>query len=156
MPLTRADVPYVKLSDAKASGTNGGSSLATTWNIRDLNTEDIDTHGICSLATNQFTLPPGTYRINASAPTYKANASAIKLYNITDAADEFIGENGYAAAANAIHSLVLLKGEFTITATKTFELRHYTNAANATTGLGVGMVLGNPEIYTVIELWKVG
>ena len=53
---------YLKVIDKKAANTAGGGSSATTWNIREL-TDIIDNVGVgATLATNQITLPIGTYR----------------------------------------------------------------------------------------------
>ena len=48
-------IPDVILEDQKASGTTGGTSVATSWNTRTLNTEVYDPSGLCTLTANKFT-----------------------------------------------------------------------------------------------------
>ena len=89
---------YIKLSDTKTAGTDGGTFTSGAWYTRTLNTEDVDTGNHCSLTSNQFTLDAGTYRIKARSAAYDVNAHIAKLYNITDAADEIIGTNELCVA----------------------------------------------------------
>jgi len=145
---------YIKLSDTKTSGTDGGSSSATTTHVRVLNTEEHDTGNNCSLVSNQFTLAAGTYQIQASAPAYKSEQTKIRLYNVTDAVYEIEGQSTYFAASNTVGGHATLQGAFTIATSKTFELRHYITTAQATSGLGAGVAQGD-EVYAVVELWKV-
>src|SRR5690606_21247003 len=53
-------VAYLK--DVKPSGTAGGTFTSGSWQTRDLNTIEGDSSFV-SLASNQFTLQPGTYHI---------------------------------------------------------------------------------------------
>jgi len=75
------------VEDQKTSGSHGGSSVATTWTTRTLNTVVSNEISGASLSSNQITLPAGKYYFEASAPAYKINGHRIKLYNATDASD---------------------------------------------------------------------
>lgn len=145
---------YFKLSDTKATTVEGGASSTTTTHIRTLNTEDNDAGNIVSLASNQFTLQAGTYRILASATGHRTGRQKAFLYNVTDAGNEIVGGIGYADTAST-GTRTWISGEFTITAAKVFEIRHFIEIANAT---GLGLAIGNStdnEIYTIVEGWKV-
>lgn len=148
------NIEYVLLQDQKAQNTAGGTFTSGAWRTRDLNTEVTDTANNCSLASNQFTLQPGTYRIKASAPGYLVNAHQAKLRNITDGSDVLLGTSEYAHGSYALTIRSWVAGQFTITAAKTFELQHQCGTSQSTTGLGQPANL-TTEIYSVVELWKV-
>lgn len=145
---------YIKLTDTKATTVNGGASIAGTQ-TRVLNTEDSDTGGHCTLASNQFTLAAGTYRINANASAYATRRHKLFLYNVSDTVNEIIGTSEYDDDVNLVSNKSFVSGQFEITASKTFEIRHYTQLAVATFGLGVSSNDGTSEVYTIVELWKI-
>ena len=74
------------IRDEKDQGTAGGSSSVGV-NIRDLNTEIVNTITGAILGTNQFTLPAGTFEIIAKAPNAAAGVNRIYLFNVTDYVD---------------------------------------------------------------------
>ncbi len=143
--------PYAILRDEKASGTHGGASTNGSYETRDLNTEVVDEIGI-TLASNQFTLPAGTYQIRASAPTFQGSTFKAKLRNITDSTDEIIGRNA-RSGGSVSHSVIA--GQFTIAASKTFEIQTRVTTSRAVDGLGSAATFGDVEVYTVVELKKV-
>jgi len=147
---------YIKLSDVKASGTEGGGFTSGAWQTRTLNTEDTDTGNHCSLSSNQFTLDAGTYEILATARTAKVNGNKLRLRNITDSADTLIGLNAFTEATHAGSNIAVLSGRFTIAASKTFELQHRCQVTRATNGYGESTGFGVSEVYAIIELSKVG
>ena len=149
---------YILLQDQKADGTQGGASSAATHHTRVLNTEVTDTHGLCSLAANQFTLAAGTYRIAASAPCLAGDAHRAYLYNATGAAVLLLGTCEYSGAATeTIQTRSLVCGRFTVAAAQALELRHHITTARATNGLGATAGdTSTVEIYAQVELWKVG
>jgi len=105
-----------------------------------------------SLASNQITLPAGTYRVRGSAPAYAVDESRISLYNVSDAVAVVLGtsENSITSLATRSH----LAGRFTIAEPKVFELRHYVGTTVATYGLGVPINFGGVEVYSEIEFLK--
>lgn len=151
-----ANFPYLKVSDQKASGTDGGGSAAADFTqVRTLNTTDANTVSGASLSANGITLPEGTYRVRLRAPHYFAGGGSkhkVALYNSTDGSYTLIGSTAYCQTAQ---SDSVVSGQFTITASKLFYVRHYTQAAQATTGLGISSSSGQVEIYTEAEFWKV-
>lgn len=146
-----ATTSYAKISDTKASGTNGGTATSGSWEIRTLQTEDSDASGIVSISSNQFTLQAGTYRIRARAPAYATDSHRAKLYNVTDAADVLLSDNAQSAGSAMTHAEI--SGLFTIAGAKVFEIRHKVTTTYATVGYGIASSLA-AEIYTVVELWK--
>lgn len=143
-------------SDHKSVGTDGGASSATTWMQRVLNTTEYNTITGCSLASNQITLPAGTYRIKASAPANLAQRHKIALYNVTDATYSLYGTSEYTADVDTVSTCSFLNSQITISAQKVFELRHYFTTAKAGDGLGVATNVGTAdEIYAIIEIEKI-
>jgi len=145
---------YAKISDTKANGTGGGTFTSGAWQTRDLNTEDSDPDGIVSIASNQFTLQAGSYRILVHAPAYRVNQHSAKLKNITDNADVIVGQNAYSAAGDYAVTQSVVSGRFVIASQKTFEIQHRCTSTQATNGFGGADSYGIPEIYTVVEIWK--
>jgi len=148
--LTNETVYY---KDEKSSGTNGGTFTAGAWQTRDLQTETGEILG-ASLASDQFTLPPGKYSIEASAPAFQVNVHKAKLRNITDTSDEIIGESSHSGSGENATTDSFIKGEFTIAATKTFEIQHRTFSTKATNGFGVTSGLSVVEVYTQVKITK--
>jgi hypothetical protein len=147
-------IGYLLVQDQKASGTNGGSSLAATQQ-RTLNTVVSNTISGASLATNQITLPAGTYRVNG----YSLNASGVFaqtwLRNVTDASIVALGGSCAGYNVNIYPSMPSsFTGRFTIAATKVFDVQHFSSAAIASIGLGRAVTSGNVEIFSSIEIYK--
>lgn len=151
--------PYWNIVDQKTPGTPGGTFTQAAWQTRTLNTT-IGSNTITgsSLLNNQFTLPSGTYRINVSAPAYTVNRHKAKLRNITDSSDTLIGTSEYnAPSTGTVVTSSLIKGIFTITSSKVFEIQHQCQTTSgATNGFGVESNFGVVEIYTQVEIWKIG
>jgi hypothetical protein len=144
---------YVHLREQQASGTHGGTFTSGAWRTRTLNTEVTDTGGNCSLASNQFTLSAGTYRVRAYAPGKNVDRHRIRLQNVTDGTTVILGQNADAPNAAAGTSAALLVGRFTIAAGKALEIQHQCLTTVAT--FGFGFTTGwDVEVYTVVELWK--
>lgn len=143
---------YWNIVDSKASGTGGGVFSSGSWRTRDLNTT-LGTNSISgsSLASNQFTLPAGTYRIFASAPTYAVNKHKTRLRNITDSVDTLLGTSEHSDQTYNGATRSFIAGIFTISSQKTFEIQHQ---CQTTQNFGQASSFGVNEIYTVVELWK--
>lgn len=148
--------PYWNIVDQKAQGVDGGTFTSSGWRTRDLNTtRGTNTIQGSSLSSHRFTLPVGTYRIQCKAPAYGVNHHKCKLVNITDSLDVLLGSNEYAFTSGGVANSSFLMGVFTIPSQKTFEIQHYTNTTSNTNGLGASNNFpSTPEIYTIVELWK--
>ena len=148
---------YILIRDQKTDGVSGGTFTAGV-RTRDLNTIVTDETGQVTLNSNQFTLPAGTYRIWAEAPAYRISNGYAWLQNITDGQMEVQGCCQYDNNNGGLsHTYSFIVGQFTISATKTFEIQHYAIHTYASTGFGVPSTraVGDPEIYTQVQLTKV-
>jgi hypothetical protein len=152
-------VSYAKLMQSVASGTNGGSSVATTWTKLPLNSEyDPDGFVTFSDANDNFALPAGTFRIVAYATVANAGSTVstqMRLRNTSDGTTALLSTGASNMFAGSENKLLFLSGEIAIGAGKTFELQYWSSAAQANTGLGAPVSSGENEIYRVIEIWKV-
>lgn len=154
-PLFTAPAPhYILVCDQKTSGTQGGSSIAGTQ-TRTINTKLVDTGNLCTLASNRITLLAGTYQYHIKAPAGGVGSHQCWLFNFSDGvivAGACSSE--YNFPTSYVQSTAHAIGRFTITASKTFEIRHYTESAIATNGLGTNSGSGNSEVYTIAEFWR--
>lgn len=146
---------FLSVEDRKPTNTAGGTATAGAWTTRDMNNVQVNRITGASVASNQVTLPAGTYRFDARAPAIGVGAHQIRLRNITDAVDVDTGSSGFSisSALNAQTDSVI-SGEFTITATKVFEIQHNVAVTRATNGFGAAANLGTTEIYTQAKFWR--
>jgi hypothetical protein len=152
-----AQQPYWNIVEQQASGTNPNpsTSTATTWLARTLNTTiGNNTITSSSLSSNQFTLPSGTYQISVESYFTGGNVK-LRLRNITDGVTTLYSLNGNTTTGQSSSIHPSLKGRFTISSSKVFELQYWVSNG-LTNGLGYPMTSGEPEIYTQVELWKLG
>ena len=146
----------VKVSDTKAYDAGGGTFTQDAWRTRDINTEDSDASGICSISSNQITLAAGTYICQIKCPAYKVDKHFSKLQNITDGAIELRGTAEKAAALDTTSSSSVIVGKFTIAAQKIFEVQHFCGTTAATYGFGFYTNVASADsVYTVAEFWRV-
>jgi hypothetical protein len=153
-PTVIAAIPYVNIQDQKAQNTGGGTFTSGADQTRTLNTIVSDTAGVVSLTSNQFTLPPGTYRIHAAVPAYSVNQNQAWLFNVTDSVVVQRG-NGTFSGVSTAQSYSFIATRFTISASKAFEIRHRCQTTGSGNGFGVAANFGT-EVYTTVELWKEG
>ena len=147
-------VAYLK--DVKSSGTNGGGSTANTVHTRTLNTVSGPNPEIVSLSANQFTLAPGMYTIEAEAPGAAVDRHQVFLHDGTSYIQD--GSSEYADTTIAATTTSNLRITVVITSATTYEIRHWTEAAFASQGLGISANgTSNPqsnEIYTQVTITK--
>lgn len=147
-------VGYMLLKDEKPQGTHAGASVIGIQ-TRTLNTVAANTIVGASLASNQITLPAGTYRVTGRAPAF-VNSTKGFLYNVTDSVNQIIGYNynGITGAnSDQSQSDAMIDGRFTISGTKVFEFRQYCSEETPLDGLGAFVGQG-VEVYTTIEIIK--
>lgn len=150
-----ASASYAVFQDQKTSGTNGGTFTSGAWRTRDINTSQYNNISGASIASNQITLPAGTYLISAHAPAYKTNQHTTRLYNITDSSVALFGSGSYqTATGDSSVGQSLLNGLVTIAASKVFEIQHYGNSTQSTTGFGFASGF-QTEVYSSITISKV-
>jgi hypothetical protein len=147
---------FLHVVDEKASNTAGGTFTSGDWRTRDLNTTRTNGISGASLASNQVTLPAGTYYVEGLAAGYMVGGHKARLYNVTDAAEVKLGLTNIAGTSVAMLSMAQVAGRFTISAQKTFELQHRCETTKTTYGFGNGNGFsGVPEVYAELRIWKV-
>jgi hypothetical protein len=142
---------YFNAREMQASGTVGGTS-SNGANVRVLNTVVTNTISGASLSSNTITLPAGTYQIYARAPSY-GTQHKLTLFNTTDSATTIVGSSVFSGASAAGDSVVI--GQFTISASKNFQLVHLIPASSGVNSLGYPLSYsGVAEIYTEVQIIK--
>jgi len=151
-----------RVVDRKNSGNDGGSASADTVHTRDLTVTEGDFTKFGSLSSNQFTLSPGKYFIEARAPAYITERHQIFLYDVTNTSYVKDGESAYSGsvADGIVATHAEMQHSLSITATTAYEIRHYTISARATDGLGIDADgSSNPNTYnyfTTVKITKLG
>jgi hypothetical protein len=141
--------------DEKASGVAGGTFTSGAWRTRDLNTSQFNNITSASLASNQITLPAGTYTVNLAAPVYDIGGHQARFYNITDSTTAVLGISNYLrTGATATSMIGVASGAFTITGAKVFEFQQQCDTTKATFGYGFPDSFGT-EVYATITIIKV-
>lgn len=142
--------------DEKASGTDGGTFTSGAWQTRTLNTTVFNGISGASLASDQVTLPAGTYEIEASAPARQVNHNQLRLYNVTDAATAIVGTSEISESGGTIATpRSFVTGIITIASTKAFRLEHRAASTFATSGFGAANAFGEVEVYATIKIKKI-
>jgi hypothetical protein len=146
---------FLHIRDEKAASTQGGTFTNGAWRTRDLNTTKTNTITGASLASNQITLPAGTYFIQGHATSMRVEGNITRIYNITDSSQVSLGQNNHSGGVSGQSGISTVSCLVTITATKVFELQHYSQTTTASIGFGVRNETGVGEVYSEILIWKV-
>lgn len=149
------DIPVVSfayLREDKPSGTGGGSVSTAAWNLRPLNTVVSDPDDIVSLASNQFTLEAGTYKVSAFAQALYSSHHRLRVRDTTNSVDLVVGTSHYAeGTADAAR----LFGVFTLADTAVCELQHYFLENIGANAMGSpASNAGIVEVYAEVEITK--
>jgi len=151
------------IQDQKTSGTAGGTGSVGA-NTRTLNTVVTNEITGASLASNQITLPAGTYEFEASCPHYassttdRGGSNSAYLYNVSDSTEIERGQSGYIYTNVGVSTTHVSKvcGKFTLGAEKDIELRQYLSNVGGAWDFGNASSNGVTEVYAEIRIWKVG
>ena len=143
---------YARLADVKGTTTQGGTFTSGAWRTRDINVEETDPDGIVSLSNNQFTLQAGTYHIFASCCAVGVDNHNCRIYNITDSSTLLTGLANKNQEEN-VSDYAHVRGQFTISGTKVFELQHRCQTTVTTHGFGA-YASWNGNVYSTIEIHK--
>lgn len=156
-PKTVTSSKYILLFDRKSYGASGGTFTSGAWRTRDLNSIEVDDTGEVTLASNQFTLPAGTYEIHAIAPAYRVDGHQARLRNVSDSESVLFSGSGNCPSGGD-QQFVHILGKFTISSSKTFELQHFCNTTKSGDGFGQRAQLSGQsplqEIFSMVELRK--
>lgn len=138
-------------TDRKSSGTSGGTPTATTWTAHTLNTSEVNTITGCSLATNQVTLPAGSYHIRGFAVFYNTNTARVR-FKSTTTSTAILSNSGYSETPDNTGLTVSFDGRFTLASQEVFELQYYAGFG-ATHGLGLAASISSvDEIYASVTI----
>lgn len=146
----------VVVVDEKTANTAGGTFTQDVWQTRELNTLRVNDDSIGSLASNQITLPAGTYECWISAPAFNVNRHMIRLQDITDVSTIIPGTSELATDAVDITPRSFIHHKFTLSVSSALEVQHRCQLTQAANGFGVESNVGVVETYTVAVFRKVG
>ena len=144
---------YVCLRDKKVQNTAGGTFTQDAWRTRDINEEQADEAGICSIAANVITLEAGAYRCRIACPTNNVLLHQARLYDNTGAAILLLGTSVLTNTRTGTTTSVIA-GRFELAADSALEVQHYCTFSVVTTGFGTPCNISAFEIYTVAEFWR--
>jgi len=149
-PVPAFENRLLHVRDEKPSGTSGGDAVVG-WNSRVLNTVKTNQITGASLASNQISLPAGTYFIDAVSPVFGVGESVARLQNVSGP-EILRGQNGYATGSSTT-CYSRITGRFTLASTTNLRIQQYAAFSNFG-GLGNAVSQGT-EVYTSVMIWKV-
>lgn len=147
-------VPDIVIQDQKSSTVDGGTFTSGADRTRVLNTLVRNVDSMASLASNQFTLPAGTFYIEWSAPAYAVNGHLSQLYDITAGLTVSRSRSVFATNGAGITTFSEGWALVTLASSGTYEIRHRCQTSRSTDGFGAATSLGT-ETYTEVRIWKV-
>jgi hypothetical protein len=151
---TSVNLPYVRVTDTKTSGTAGTSYASGAYRTVTINTENEDTDSICSVSSDQFTVPAGTYAVSVIGrePSGVTSNYAIRITNggstvikwPSQRAQVDAGSRDYRNAAFPLTARIVLS------ASANLQLEIFTSATFSQSALSDG----ENEVYWMVELLK--
>lgn len=158
------ETPYVLLSYKVPGSSSGGSAVAGGWYDRPINTEEEDTHDICTLDINptagtyRFTLVPGSYIFRAVAVFGDTENAILRLLNVSSNTVITEGLNVYFHVINFMGGEVsLITPVVDVPVTTTFALQYRVQNSKADNGLGESSsTLSTDNRFCYIEIYKIG
>jgi len=145
---------YIKVSDQVASGSAAQANQSNAWTTKRINTKNHDSGNHCSISSNQITLASGTYRCRITSPVWNnCLQHKARLRNISSGTTTLVGtsesqHDNYSRGTQRSE----IVGQFTILSSTIFEIQHYKKGGS---GWGYPATVGEVEVYTVAEFWKV-
>ena len=138
------------IEDQKATGVNGGASIAGVWTTRTLNSIHSDPYGIItSLSNNLFTVEAGEYQIRVISPFHSTLGSRLRIYDVTNGA--VVGYSVSTYVYNQTNVYLYQTERIQPHKRNTYRLDYYTEQAKAD-GLGIATNTGDIEVYTVLDV----
>lgn len=150
--VSSSSTKLFQVQDQKATNTNGGNPVATTWTNRTLNTSVTNQISGASLASDIITLPAGSYYIDGIVPFLQVTGFKARLYNTTDSTTAIVGASAGGTSNASMYSAI--RGILTLPSSKNFVVQYY--ASNTVSG-GLGSASNatpEVEIYTSLSIWK--
>lgn len=150
------DTKYWLIRHLITSGSEEGPGIdpGAFFVIRGINTMSVDSGSEVTLdnVNMLITFTPGKYVILWSVPGFQCGSHRSSLYSETDNGTLAWGSTEYAGTNCMSRSV----GSFLLTAVTntTVSVRHRIET-NITNGYGKASNFGIPEVYTVVEIWKI-
>jgi hypothetical protein len=141
------------LTDSKASGTSGGTGVATTWTTRTLNTIQSDPNGlILQLESNTFKLAAGSYQVRNISAFRHTGHTRMRVYDVTNAV--VIGYSVSIEVSNQDNPYLDMNVRIIPHKDTIYRIEYYITASGAD-HLGVAASLPSiDEIYSVCEITR--
>jgi len=144
---------YAVIEDQKTQGTEGGAFSSGAWRTRDLNTEVVDTDGIVSISSNQFTLAAGNYLIKWYVSANQVDTHLSQLYDITGTAAIEFGSSEDTQPTITVTNKSIGSTRVTPSGSNVYEIRHWCETTKASDGFGKATNFG-VESYCLVEIYK--
>jgi hypothetical protein len=139
------------LQDQKATGVDGGASVANTWTARSINAIHSDPYGIItSLSNNLFTVEAGEYQIRVISPFHATHGTRTRIWDVTN--NVLVGYSVSTYVYNQTNVYLYQTERIQPHKTNTYRLDYYTEQAKSPDGLGVATNTGDIEIYTILDV----
>lgn len=156
-PVNLISSQFIQLLGKKPTTASGGFSSYQAWTTREINTILNDDTNSVILSANTFILPAGSYVIDTKSNFYVVNAVKMRLKNITDGNVLLNGIAAYFSRNSAAYGNAEISGKFVIASNQALTLEYYADNPNINQyNLGAPVGDGSDEIYTTIDLKKVG
>ena len=139
--------------DQKPPNTGGGTFTSGAWRTRVLNTIKTNTILGASVSNNQIVLPPGTYKVNSSAPSYQVTNNQTRLRDVSTGSTLLLGTLDYNHATGYSSTYSLILGTIELTNTTAIELQHRCLTSGQ---LGVTTSFDEDNIFSVVFIEKIG
>lgn len=145
---------FYQVQDVRSSGVDGGTNTTGSWAARVLNT--VVASGVAgSLASNQVTLPAGSYKVKAECQFFNVGGAKLRLRDTTNNVT-LNSSNTADFSSSSIVGFLSIDGQFTLAGTAVLELQYNTTAAKTGNGLGKSAgITGESERYTNLIFEKI-
>ena len=134
----------------ETANTAGGTATTGSWlklaDSAGTMTSKYNTIPSLSMASAVFTIPAGTYYVDAYHIFYNTQTSSLRLRNLTAPATLVVGSNIYVYPSGN-EGTIFCRGYFTIVSQITAELEYNVAATQTTNGLGVAANHTEKELY---------
>ncbi|MDI9409355.1 MAG: hypothetical protein QM523_08950 [Candidatus Pacebacteria bacterium] len=141
------------LQDVKNNNVAGGTPVTAVWTARTLNTISSDPNGlILQLASNQWKVAAGDYQVKVLAPFHHTRGTRLRIYDVTNSV--VIGYGPSLYINNGVDMEVSLNLRITPHKDNVYRLEYYCERGGHADGLGIAANVGQPEIYTTLEITR--
>lgn len=150
-------INYICIQDVKGNAVDGGTFTSGAWRTRDLNTIQSDSGSVVmALASNQLTLPAGSYTAHVTAPAFNCGNHQLRLRDITNSATILVGIAMFTYIVANGYNTATMAGGFVLSGSAILEVQHFCSTTSASTGFGAALGVGGEVMtYTIVELNKV-